>query len=1009
MDAAVEALYTANHAMHALLSTLGLTPDAVLGHSTGEYSAMRAAGMLNEERYEARLRALSRTYEGATAGGRVPAPVKLLAIGAAREKVEQVCEAFGEHACVAMDNCLHQSVLVATHDAAANVESTLRQHGLLYEVLPFDRPYHTAAFEEYAQELRDFLVDLIARPPQVPVYSATSTRSYPTDLAAVHRLAYEHWIRPVEFRRTIENMYADGIRLFVEAGPRGNLTTFVDDILGGRSYAAIPSNVSRRSGITQLNHLVAQLAAHGVRLTLSALHAHRSSSLIELQPGSSPARADHPIGRVKIPTGAPELRLSADVAAHIRSRTRGFHSSQEVATIPDLSLGGSRAPEAGPPAEPDEGGAENDGAPGVTSAVAPSTETSVHPRDARAARSLPSVMAAYADTMERFLAVQADVMQLALGGTPESRQAASAVLSTAGTFVASADPLPLIDTVVALRPGEELVARCTLDLERCPLLRDHCIGRDVSTDDPELPAFPVVPFTLLMEIMAEAAVALRPGGTLTGMRDVRVHRALGVDRGAVVIDVQARCLDGDRVTVQLREADPTVVAPIAEGVMVLASGYPEAPVAEALDLPDAAPYKWPDDRLYSEAMFHGPAFRGVLSMDRVGKTGADATLVVLERTGRLSDGRASMVTDPVLLDLPGQVVGFWASHFFEQGFFVLPFRMEGLTLYGPPPTAGERLTCRARIALVGEQQVRSTLDVVRADGRLWARLEGWDDRRFQLPALPGEMLLRPGAVMLSQSWPVGMNGPGPRASRFVLRRLGTEAFPPGWLTAHGGLWARVLAGTVLGRQERAQWHALAGGERRRIEWLLGRIAAKDAVREYVRRDFGLSLCPADVELLPEDSGRPVVSGRWTARVPRIPLVSISHVDGVAVAMAGHDDGTLGLGIDLERLGRMGRTTERVAFSAPEMQMLEGLESDQREAWSLRLWCAKEAAAKATGHGLAGGPHAFAVQRFDRQSGDVWITCQSPGRAVVQVASATAQDGDWVVATCAAVATENVRT
>ena len=40
------------------------------------------------------------------------------------------------------------------------------------------------------------------------------------------------WARPVEFRKTVEKMHDDGVRFFLEIGPRGNLTSFVSDILG---------------------------------------------------------------------------------------------------------------------------------------------------------------------------------------------------------------------------------------------------------------------------------------------------------------------------------------------------------------------------------------------------------------------------------------------------------------------------------------------------------------------------------------------------------------------------------------------------------------------------------------------------------------------------------------------------------------------------------------------------------------------------------------------------------
>jgi acyl transferase domain-containing protein len=45
----------------------------------------------------------------------------------------------------------------------------------------------------------------------------------------------DQWAEPIRFRETIETMYADGVRVFLEVGPRGNLTGFVDDILAGRA------------------------------------------------------------------------------------------------------------------------------------------------------------------------------------------------------------------------------------------------------------------------------------------------------------------------------------------------------------------------------------------------------------------------------------------------------------------------------------------------------------------------------------------------------------------------------------------------------------------------------------------------------------------------------------------------------------------------------------------------------------------------------------------------------
>jgi phosphopantetheinyl transferase len=608
-------------------------------------------------------------------------------------------------------------------------------------------------------------------------------------------------------------------------------------------------------------------------------------------------------------------------------------------------------------------------------------------------------MSAYFGTMERLLGIEHELMSSAFGvpGAIDDSEYLDDGESPA--------TLAFIDAVVSHQAGEELVARCTLDIDRFPCLRDHTLGRDVSLADPDLPAFPVVPFTMLAEMMAQAATVLLPDGVLIEMRDVRVNRWVAVDGAAITLEMRAQRREGEDVSVQIVQVDSGSPAPVAEGLMRFGPTYPAPPPANPLSLDGAVAYKWEPAQLYQEAMFHGPRFRGVAIVDAVSSGGAVATLDVLDRSTLMAPWTASgLVTDFVLLDQPGQVVGFWGSQYLPERFLVLPFHMASLQLFGPLLEPGTRMLCVAQIQLIGDDRVRAALDVLRADGTLYARFTGWEDRRFDLPAHTLRLLLRPDAVMLSEAFtlPAALQGEGVTA-----RRVRTDMFPAGWLTAHGGLWRRVLAANVLSRAERDAWLAMRVPEARAVEWLLGRIAAKDAVRDYLQQTAGLQVRPADIELLPDAHGRPVVHGAWIDLAGSAPLVSISHVDGVAVAVAGESLRRAGLGVDLERFGRLQPATARIAFTDRELQLLDDLGAAEEEAWSLRMWCAKEACAKALGQGLVAGLHAFAVHRLDRDRGEVAIRFAADHHQPADLLAVTAQDGEWIIATC--VTGESVRT
>src|SRR5581483_5182982 len=254
MDIAVEAVLTANQAMDEVLRRLDIRPDAAVGHSTGEYSAARSAGVLQvdtEESFVAFCSALNRCYEAAESRDDLPRAV-LLAVGADRERVDAVAQEAGGDIFVAMDNCLHQAVLVGEPAAAERARAILDRDALIYNELPYDRAVHTPLFAAYAGELRDVFADVAVGTASTVVYSCTTAAPYPADPDTVRELFVDHWTSPVEFRRTVERLYDDGARVFVEAGPRGNMTAFIDDILRGRSYCAVPANQQRRSGIMQL-------------------------------------------------------------------------------------------------------------------------------------------------------------------------------------------------------------------------------------------------------------------------------------------------------------------------------------------------------------------------------------------------------------------------------------------------------------------------------------------------------------------------------------------------------------------------------------------------------------------------------------------------------------------------------------------------------------------------------------------------------------------------------------
>jgi len=188
------------------------------------------------------------------------------------------------------------------------------------------------------------------------------------------------------------------------------------------------------------------------------------------------------------------------------------------------------------------------------------------------------------------------------------------------------------------------------------------------------------------------------------------------------------------------------------------------------------------------------------------------------------------------------------------------------------------------------------------------------------------------------------------------------------------------------------------------------VAAKDAVRLFLKNRYRMELRPADIEIIADEHGRPMVEGLWTEELERVPILSLAHCHGVAVAVAGDSSNGTGVGIDIERVDRASEEAiEGLAFTPREQELLALMGDTVRDEWALRLWCAKEAVAKALGRGMVGGPQALVAQEVDARTGTVRITLagemaklfpQFAGLHIVgrAVTAYTAREGDLIVAT-----------
>jgi 4'-phosphopantetheinyl transferase EntD len=129
-------------------------------------------------------------------------------------------------------------------------------------------------------------------------------------------------------------------------------------------------------------------------------------------------------------------------------------------------------------------------------------------------------------------------------------------------------------------------------------------------------------------------------------------------------------------------------------------------------------------------------------------------------------------------------------------------------------------------------------------------------------------------------------------------------------------------------------------ERRRRDWLAGRLAAKRAVRRALL-DGGTRVRDRDIEILPAANGAPLLRVAGVQSVGRLLSISIAHDDGTAIcAIADAGWGRIGVDIELDRP----LAPERLAYVLADAERARlGRASDLD---ALAIWAVMEAVVKA---------------------------------------------------------------
>jgi len=255
------AVLTLDAALFRILGRYGLKPDVVAGHSLGEYGACFAAGIMTvaEAIRTVAVRGTAMASAQPLEGDKgVMASVSLLA-----SEVEPHLAQFGGRVVIANKNSPDQTIIAGYTAETERAIAYFEELGVRTMRLPVSHAFHTEIVSPASEPLRGFLDTLQIRAPHTPIYTNVTAEKYPEATTEIRDLLSVQLARPVEWHEIVERMYAEGVRTFVEVGPKRALAGFVSATLGDRTHRSYVSNHPKFGGRASLARLIGSLWAEG--------------------------------------------------------------------------------------------------------------------------------------------------------------------------------------------------------------------------------------------------------------------------------------------------------------------------------------------------------------------------------------------------------------------------------------------------------------------------------------------------------------------------------------------------------------------------------------------------------------------------------------------------------------------------------------------------------------------------------------------------------------------------
>lgn len=215
--------FTIQVALFNMWESIGVTPDAIIGHSVGEVAALYCAGVYSFED------AIKISYIRSSLQQRLTGKGGMIAVGIKQEEAEEYIKSYKDKVSVGAINSNTSLTLSGDNDCLKELQKVFDEKGIFNKFLRVTVPYHSLFMNEIKDDLIEGLKDIKPHKSKIRIFTTADGKE-----SEGNELDNNYWwsnvVNSVYFAKAMSTMLDEGYSNFVEIGPHPVLSNSINEL-----------------------------------------------------------------------------------------------------------------------------------------------------------------------------------------------------------------------------------------------------------------------------------------------------------------------------------------------------------------------------------------------------------------------------------------------------------------------------------------------------------------------------------------------------------------------------------------------------------------------------------------------------------------------------------------------------------------------------------------------------------------------------------------------------------